>query len=44
MLCNYKHAQLTPKAAARYPFNLSFALHFDSGPTGLLSAKFVALK
>jgi hypothetical protein len=44
MLCNYKLAQLTPKAVARYPFNLSFALHFDSGPTVLLSAKFVALK
>jgi hypothetical protein len=44
MLCNYKLAQLTPRVVARYPYNLLSALHFDSGPTVLLSAKFVALK
>jgi len=42
MLCNYKHVQRTPKAAARYPFNLLSARHFVSDPTVLWLVKFVA--
>jgi hypothetical protein len=44
MLCNCKHGHLTPRATEKYLFNLLSALHFDSDPTGLLSAKYVAPK
>jgi hypothetical protein len=44
MLCNYKHDQLIPKVAARYPFNLLSAPPFVSDLTVLLSAKFVVEK